>query len=278
MTPDLGLMTYSDASGLFSWREVPLTQTYLPITITVTAPGYGAWVLQNVRLVANDTLILTVELSEIPKTIVVPPPRAEHPDWPEDLFQEAPLEVPMEDQTNLPLPTSIRIRVTGYAHCDLERPYTVETVDFKHYAKHVLPNEWSASWPQESLRAGAMAVKMYAWSYVAVGGKWPDADVYDSTCDQVYNPAVEYESTNNAVDFTWNWRLMRGDQLVRTFYRHEYSQCPSGLAGNCMGQVESRDMTYDGYTWDEILLYFYSDSALSEIDPSPWGYSLRYYG
>lgn len=96
----------------------------------------------------------------------------------------------------------IRVRVKGYPYYDTSREYEVETIDFKEYAKHVLPNEWGARWPGESLRAGLMAVKMYAWSYIAAGGKWPDADVYDSTCDQVYIPSISYTSTDRAVDFT----------------------------------------------------------------------------
>ena len=122
---------------------------------------------------------------------------------------------------------------------------------------------------------------MYAWSYIAVGGKWPDADVYDSTCDQVYNPSVSYTSTNNAVDFTWNWRLLRSDglHLFRTFYRAYESQCEdAGLTGYCMGQYESRDMAYDLYTWDEILAVFYTGSELTEVYVPPGGHSLRYYG
>jgi hypothetical protein len=170
------------------------------------------------------------------------------------------------------------VRVTGYPYCDTGRPYTVETINFKDYVKHVLPNEWNPSWPWESLRAGAMAAKMYAWSYIAVGGKWPDADVYDSTCDQVYNPAVSYASTNEVVDFTWNWKLMRGTQLVRTFYRTYFSQCPGSLAGNCMGQVDSRDMAINAYTWDEILYAFYDQSLLSPVTDPPDGFSLRFFG
>ena len=169
--------------------------------------------------------------------------------------------------------------MTGFPHCDTSREYEVETIDFKEYAKHVLPNEWGARWPGESLRAGAMAVKMYAWSYIAAGGKWPDADVYDSTCDQVYIPSISYASTDRAVEFTWNWRLTRGDQLLRTYYRAYLSQCEDvGLGGNCMGQIESRDLAYDRYAWDEILFTFYDGAALSPAWDPPGGYSLRFYG
>jgi hypothetical protein len=153
------------------------------------------------------------------------------------------------------------------------------------YVKHVLPNEWIPNWPDESLRAGAMAVKMYAWYWTARGGKWSDADVYDSTCDQVYNPAVAYASTNLAVDFTWGWRLTRNDELFQTSYRDRYDRCVSaGLAGNCMGQWETYyhaigNNGYDLLTWDGMLYRYYDGSSLSYIPPMfPAGFNLRFYG
>ncbi len=42
----------------------------------------------------------------------------------------------------------------------------VETVNFRVYAKNVLSREWIGSWTTESLRSGAVAVKMYAWYHV----------------------------------------------------------------------------------------------------------------
>jgi len=279
--PAFNLSVITDAQGRFTFSGIPLAEPSLPTVFEIDAPGYGRWTIQDVRLVAGDVLYLDAELGNEPVLIIVPPPRAESPDWPAEVVEQA-LRVqgaaaPLT--ADAPLPATIRVRVTGYPHCDISRPYTVEVVDFKEYAKHVLPNEWVNSWPWESLRAGAMAVKMYAWSYIAAGGKWPDADVYDSTCDQVYNPAVSYASTNQSVDFIWNWRLTRGTQLLRTFYRALYSQCVSAdLEGNCMGQVESAEMAYDLHTWDEILLEFYDNGALSPVWNPPGGFSLRFYG
>ncbi|MCH7610921.1 MAG: carboxypeptidase regulatory-like domain-containing protein [Chloroflexi bacterium] len=276
---DLGLSAVTGIDGGFEFQDSSLTGESRSTTILATAPGYGDWTIQDVRLIAGDTLILDIEMGPTPTLIVVPPPRAQAPDWPIDQLAQGVQGGFGSLQADQALPATIRVRVTGYPHCDLSRPYTVETLDFKEYAKHVLPNEWVAGWPWESLRAGGMAVKMYAWSYIAVGGKWSDADVYDSTCDQVYNPAVSYNSTNQAVDFTWNWRLTRNDQLLRTFYRAYLSQCEdAGLLGNCMGQFESRDMAYDLYTWDEILLAFYDNGELSPVWDPPGGYSLRFYG
>ena len=278
--PAFNLTVITDSQGRFTFSGIPLAGPSLPTVFEIDAPGFGRWTIQDVRLVTGDVLFLDAELGPDPVVIVVPPPRAESPDWPAEVVQALRVQgaaAPLA--ADGPLPATIRVRVTGYAHCDISRPYTVEVVDFKEYAKHVLPNEWVNSWPWESLRAGAMAVKMYAWSYIAAGGKWPDADVYDSTCDQVYNPAVSYASTNQSVDFTWNWRLTRGSQLLRTFYRALYSQCVSAdLQGNCMGQVESAEMAYDLYTWDEILLEFYDNGALSPVWNPPGGFSLRFYG
>ncbi len=166
----------------------------------------------------------------------------------------------------------------------------MQTLDFRDYVKHVLPNEWGASWKRESLRAGAMAVKMYAWYQIARGGKWPDADVYDSTCDQVYNPNIAYASTNAAVDDTWNWRLMQGTQLVAAYYRAYYTQCEdAGLAGNCMGQWDSKWMADAGSTWQQILTAFYANATISPVPPQvvvpappvpppPPNYALRFHG
>jgi len=277
--PLLAISTTAGNDGTFEFEANLPSEDVVPTTIEVTAQGHANWIIQDVRLVPGDTLKLDVRMGQSPTLIVVPPPRSEAPAWPQVLAAQSYFQGAAGSQLDLPLPATIRVRVTGYPYCDTEREYTVETVDFKQYAKNVLPNEWGAQWPYESLRAGAMAVKMYAWSIIAAGGKWPDADVYDSTCDQVYIPAISYASTDKAVDFTWNWRLTRGEQLLRTYYRAYVSQCEdAGLGGNCMGQVESRDMAYDRYTWDEILLAFYDGAALSTVWNPPGGFSLRFYG
>ncbi len=276
------LSTISDSEGRFSWHNLTMAEAIIPLTVTITAQGYGQWQLQDVKLVSADTLILTPKLSIKPYNDKVSPPRTAQPDT---LSSREPEGLIPETITShfaaSPLPPFIRVRVSGYPyHCDTMRTYTIETVDFRQYAKHVLPNEWNYTWPADSLQAGAMAVKMYAWYWVALDGKWKDADVWDSTCDQVYNPNFEYASTNTAVDYTWNWVLSRSQLLMPTSYRAKYSQCEdAGLAGDCMGQVESKDMALEGTTWDEILLYFYHDTALSAVEPNPLeGFTLRYNG
>src|ERR687892_114654 len=85
----------------------------------------------------------------------------------------------------------------------------VETVDFRAYVKNVLSREWISSWTTESLRAGALAVKHYAWYQVLHWRGGTNAagecfDVRDDTADQVYDPArPNYATAAAAVDATW---------------------------------------------------------------------------
>ena len=278
---DLNLSASTDANGDFIFDRIVIKEEILPVTITVQAGGFGEWTIQNVRLVSGDTLILSPRLTSQPYLDIVPPPRSDNPDWQDDgpfeLLSTREYFIPY---ANLPLPEKIRIRVSGYPYnCDTSRNYKIQVVDFKQYVKDVLPNEWGASWPANSIRAGAMAVKMYAWNMIAIGGKWPDADVWDSTCDQVYNPNFEMASTNAAVDYIWDWLLNRSDRLMRTYFRAHADQCPSYQEGECMGQWDSKDMADAGKTWQQILFHFYTGTVLdTNTLPQIGGYYLRFNG
>src|SRR5450759_155329 len=57
--------------------------------------------------------------------------------------------------TTTPPPTIRVLRSTG----------VVQTVDFETYVKVVTPAEWPPAWPIEAMRAGAVAIKQYAWYY-----------------------------------------------------------------------------------------------------------------
>src|SRR5918992_938426 len=100
----------------------------------------------------------------------------------------------------------------------------VETVDFVTYAKNVLSREWISSWTTESLRAGALAVKNYAWyqvihwrGYVTPAGHC--FDVFDSTRDQHYDPSrPTYASMASAVDATWGTLAHKSGRVFPTYY------------------------------------------------------------
>lgn len=219
-------------------------------------------------------LFLVLLLSSVPPAHAAPP--SQEPDPQSDPSPEEWQDFGefLKETANLPPPETIRVGITGDWVCEPAAPYTVEVVDFKTYVKRVLPNEWYTFWPREALRAGAVSVKMYAWYWIERGGKWPGADVLDSTCDQWYQPQYTRESTNLAVDHTWDWVLTRNDRLFETRHKN-VSNCDPPY---CMKQSASTELAGEGYAWDEILEYFYTGSRLSLSRTQPAGFSLLFSG
>ena len=88
-----------------------------------------------------------------------------------------------QDASGAPNPTGSSCQVTA----------RYNSYDFRTYVKEVLPNEWYSTWPSDSLRAGAEAVKEYGWwatmntSY-SLCASTNNADVTDSTDDQIWIP------------------------------------------------------------------------------------------
>lgn len=170
--------------------------------------------------------------------------------------------------TELVVPETITIRFTGQDRCYTGIPYRIVEMDFKEYVKGVLPAEWGNNWHEESLKAGAMAVKMYAWSIIEAGGKWSDADVYDCNWDQVYKPSWRTDATDQAVEDTWNLALVHknpGD-LIRTYYDNWYSTCLSRGETSCLGQWNSKYRAEEGMTFDKILTMYYENSMVVNVD------------
>lgn len=262
--PALGLTAQADPAGRIK-LTVAIPAPALAVTITVTAPGHAPWTVRNVSLVAADTLQLEPTLGAAPTTIDIPDPATlPQPIEPAGAghLDSSPSGAP--PGSLIDPPATIRVRVTGSTACDTSAPYTLVTLDFKDYVKHVLPFEWIRSWPEDSLKAGAMATKSYAWHWINRGGKWPDADVYDSTCDQVYKPGITYASTDTAIEATWLAHMTRSNAILHASYRAYWSQCQTaGLVGSCMGQYESRDMATAGSSWLDILHYFYANVSIA---------------
>lgn len=63
----------------------------------------------------------------------------------------------------------------------------IDEIPFEDYVAGVLPHEWIPSWHDESLRAGSLAIRTYAWGWVARGGKYDCADLDDTARSQVYD-------------------------------------------------------------------------------------------
>ncbi len=163
------------------------------------------------------------------------------------------------DGTNTKLPTTILVYRVSLD--------TVVRVDFKTYVENVLPNEWISSWPAESLKAGAMAVKSYGWYWALHSTRKTSGgacfDVYDNTSSQVYRPGSATAATNAAANATWGTRMTRGGDILQAQYCSTSTACGGWTTGNWMSQYGSRDLANDGDSYATILHHYYANIVLT---------------
>jgi Stage II sporulation protein len=152
----------------------------------------------------------------------------------------------------------------------------VETVDFRDYVKNVLSREWISTWTTESLRAGALAVKHYAWYQVLHWRGYLNAagqcfDVFDSTRDQHYDPSrPTYASMAAAVDATWTALASRAGHLFATYYNAGVPADPCGASANGwqMLQWGTQACGLAGRSAAEIIGIYYVGATVANA-PAP---------
>jgi hypothetical protein len=163
------------------------------------------------------------------------------------------------DGTNSKLPTTILVYRVSLG--------VVQRVDFKTYVENVLPNEWVSSWPAESLKSGAMAVKSFGWYWALHSTRKTSGgacfDVYDTTSSQVYRPGSAVTSTNSAVNATWNTRMTRSGNILQAHYCSTTTACGAWVDGNWMSQYGSRDLAAGGSGYQAILRHYYDGIVIT---------------
>jgi hypothetical protein len=149
------------------------------------------------------------------------------------------------------IPETILVRITGLGVCVPDMQYVTKEIPFKDYVKGVLPSEWYSSWGEESLKAGAVAAKMYGWAtYERLGYVW------DCNYHQVYKPWYRTEAADKAVDDTWDWILVNQNGIVKTYYDDYPAACRS-RGHECMSQWWTFEMGQAGYSWVWMLTQSY---------------------
>lgn len=163
------------------------------------------------------------------------------------------------DGTNSTLPTSILVYRVSLGR--------VDRVAFKTYVKDVLPNEWVSSWPAESLKSGAMAVKSFGWYWALHSTRKTSGgqcfDVYDNTSSQVYRPGSAVASTSSAVDATWGTRMTRSGNILQAHYCSTTTACGAWVDGDWMSQYGSRDQANAGKSYGTILRSYFDGIVLT---------------
>jgi hypothetical protein len=117
-------------------------------------------------------------------------------------------------------PSTIRVWRRGLDGSTASCSGRVDTISLERYVKGVLPHEWIRSWHGESLRAGAIAIRTYAASWIHNGGKYTCADLDDTTASQVYKDET-FTVTNTAVDATASTFVMKNGLPVFAEYSAE---------------------------------------------------------
>jgi putative cell wall-binding protein len=148
----------------------------------------------------------------------------------------------------------------------------VDVVPLEEYVRQVLPVEFPPSWPAETLKAGAVAIKSYAWYYID-NPISATCDIGDSTRYQKYAPEQQHTyptpATDAAVRDTFRYRLedATGQNLYAQYcsggcYTHrQYSG-----AGNYMDQDEANALAQQGWSWVDLLMHFYRNKGPQLVD------------
>lgn len=175
-------------------------------------------------------------------------------------------------------PSTIRVMVYGATPTQDK----IVTIPFEQYVENVLPNEWISSWDGESLKAGAVAAKSYAWYWVTHFGGYLDArsncfDVTDQTDFQRYIAGTATVRTNNAVQATWSVVARKGGQVLQAFYictlpypqspPQDYcatngakEKCGASANGTQLSQYGSQACAEANKTYQQILAIYYGSN------------------
>jgi peptidoglycan hydrolase-like amidase len=141
----------------------------------------------------------------------------------------------------------------------------VERVNFKDYVARVVSREWNVKY-HELRKAGAVAVKQYAWYHVLKwrGGTYNGKcfDVRDSTADQLYasKPTSQIPGEiKRAVNDTWTWRLRRADgKFPMTGYRRGADVPCADDAGYRLYVRSGKKCAAAGWSTEQILQTYYT--------------------
>src|SRR4051794_31537859 len=144
----------------------------------------------------------------------------------------------------------------------------VDTVSFKDYVMRVVSREWNVK-SSALRRAGAVAVKQYAWYYVLHyrGGSYNGIcyDVKDTTADQLYaQKSVRRlpRGVKRAVNSTWTWSVQRAGKLPLTGYRRGRKVACGHDAGYHLYVRSARNCAAAGWSAQQILEAYYSGTVV----------------
>jgi stage II sporulation protein D len=148
----------------------------------------------------------------------------------------------------------------------------VNALNIDKYVRGVVAGEMPSSWPQEALKAQAVAARSYALTGSVQG---QDFNLYDDTRSQVYRGvAGETLATNQAVTATKGQVVMYGGQIARTYYSAssggETESVEFGFPGSApVPYLKAADDPYDTtsplHSWRRVFSQSAIESKLGHL-------------
>jgi stage II sporulation protein D len=164
-----------------------------------------------------------------------------------------------------------RYRGSLVAHADGGGLLVINSLDIDGYTRGVVPNEMPSSWPQDALRAQAVAARSYALATRRGTGTF---DLYSDTRSQVYEGrGSETPATNRAVKGTAGQVVTyRGDIATTYYYSTSGGQTEDsryGFGGSSIPYLKSVNDPYDDvspvHNWTERFSDEQIESKLSGL-------------
>jgi len=167
------------------------------------------------------------------------------------------------DPDNCPIKSEIRVK-----RVSLNR---IDNVNFYYYVKNVLPNEWvESSDPVESLKAGAMCVKMYGWYHCYYYKYYGQGfDVKDTTADQVYVPDSEQTNCTSAINAVGGIGIENSAGFL--FETQYLASGPTQNSGK-VSHSGANSLANNDHDWLYICKYYYDNSDKSSGAISSFNY------
>lgn len=176
----------------------------------------------------------------------------------------------------MPCTLRVAIRPMGQREPLTRGFYTVVEVELAQYVADVLAQEFgdfteddiSRQFSSEALKAGAVAILMYGWYYARQPAR-QDYDLDNSRNAQVYMPGKASQKHVDAVKAVWGTIMVR--PRSGAIFPPQHGMGHYNGAGRNTDWMSQRGAAYladHGYTWEDILRYYYPDSQLIQ-HPNP---------
>jgi hypothetical protein len=209
--------------------------------------------------------------------------------------EQAPLQAaaPVEAAAQLTPPATLRVIHHTSNTCRNVPVGQIDTIPFEDYVKRVVPYEVYPSWPEETLKAQAVAARTYGWDKVLQnpGGAYHVTDWvnHQYMCD------TTVASTNQAVAATGGEYLAYNGQIITAMFSAEnasptkdnafavylraiddpvsFGQARNGHGYGMSQWGAQRWADQHDWSYQAILLHYYTDVTLEEagsaVDSAP---------